>query len=146
MAAVMTQGQRRRAQDMLRSLVDGETALRGVQGVIERSKVAYTIADKDSVPALALELKAHLALLNKVLPDVKAVDITSDNPSDGLPTLLLDLLGHQPLNVPQALVDQANQNPRMPVTIQLDIDVTHHHHSVDDDSVIDVTPTGSIFD
>ena len=92
---------RKHAQDALRTTLDGEAHVNGVLEVISQAEKAYLLGDKDSVPALRLKMDGHLKLLNKVLPDVKQIDMTAQ--LNQMPVLILDFLGR---NAPEgAIID-----------------------------------------
>jgi len=96
----------------LRTRINGEKCIAGVYDVIEKADAAYLMGDKDSVPALKLRFDGYMALLNKVLPTPRTVELTQN--SNTGPVLILDMVGAQPFIKPHLnvidgeLVDATN--------------------------------------
>lgn len=74
----MTASKRRSmAQEALRVKINGEKHIGNLEAINESAKSA----DKDTIPGLRLQADISLALLKKVLPDLKHVEVTSDEDS-----------------------------------------------------------------
>lgn len=85
----MTSNPTTRVRDQLRRMVDGETQLRCIGEILDRltsgwepvrdprtGSADWVPLDRDRVAALNAALSTHLKLLNKVLPDLKAVELS----------------------------------------------------------------------
>lgn len=68
---------RQMAQEALRMKIDGEAAIESLKATREAAKTA----DKETIPALRLQADIDLALLKKVLPDLRHVELSSDDDS-----------------------------------------------------------------
>lgn len=65
------------AQDALRVKINGEKHINALESIGEQAKTA----DKDAIPGLKLQADISLALLKKVLPDLRHIEVSGDDDS-----------------------------------------------------------------
>jgi len=70
----LAQRRREEKQDAARGMLQAMGLVRGIMGVIE----AADDAPPEKIPALRLKFDGYRALLAKVLPDLKAIEVTGD--------------------------------------------------------------------
>ena len=70
----LAQRRREEKQDAARGMLQAMGLVRGIMGVIK----AADDAPPEKIPALRLKFDGYRALLAKVLPDLKAIEVTGD--------------------------------------------------------------------
>jgi len=90
---------REMAREALRVHIDGIKQIDGINECIALAEQAFMYGDVSGIPALRLRFDSHMALLNKVLPSPRQVELSS-NDQHG-PVLILDMVGAQPVHPPQ---------------------------------------------
>ncbi len=65
---------RQHAQEALRVKINGEKHIASLESLSDQAKSA----EKDAIPALKLQADISLALLKKVLPDLRHVELSGD--------------------------------------------------------------------